>query len=212
MSARYTLHGIFLSGPSYTVALALSLAGEAFDYVHVNLRAGEQKSPEFLAKNRFGQVPCLTDNASGRNLCQSAAILEYIADKTGKLGGATLEERIAAREWMFWCWDKLVAPIYRSRMAKLGLRPLDEATLAMYAADGAAALGFLDKSLAGRDWLVGEGATIADIDLYGVVHYAGEAGFDFSPYGNINAWVARVRSLPGFGQPAQLLPAESRAA
>jgi glutathione S-transferase len=212
MTARFTLHGIYLSGPTYKVGLALALAGEPFDYDHVNLRAGEHKSPEFLAKNRFGQVPCLTDTSNGRNLCQSASILEYVADKTGKFGGATLEERIAAREWMFWVWDKLAAPVYRTRGVKAGFRTLDEATLQMYAAEATAALGFLDKALAGRDWLVGEAPTIADIDVYGVVHYVGEAGFDLAPFPNLTAWVARFRALPGFGDPADILPPETRAA
>ena len=54
MPARYTLHGIFASGPTYKVGLMLSLAGEHFDYVHVNLREGEHKRPEYLAKQRFG--------------------------------------------------------------------------------------------------------------------------------------------------------------
>ncbi|GGH24829.1 glutathione S-transferase [Alsobacter metallidurans] len=212
MTARYTLHGIFLSGPTYKVGLALALAGEPFDYTHVNLRAGEHKTPEFMAMNRFGQVPCLTDNSNGRNLCQSASILEYIADKTGKLGGATLDERVAAREWMFWVWDKLAAPIYRVRGAKAGFRTLDDATVAMYVGEAGAALKFLDNALAGRSWLVGEGPTIADIDVYGVVHYAGDAGVDLAPYPNVVAWVERFRALPGFAEPAALLPAESKAA
>jgi glutathione S-transferase len=212
MSARYTLNGIFLSGPTYKVALMLSLSGEPFDYVHINLREGAQKSPDYLAKNRFGQVPCLTDNSSGRNLCQSASILEYLADKLGKFGGATLDERIAAREWMFWDFDKLAVPVYRTRVAKLGIRQFDPAVVAHFEADAKAGLGVLDGALAGRNWLVGENPTIADIDIYGVVHYAGEAGLDLSAYPNVAAWVARFEALPGFGQPADLLPKQDRQA
>src|SRR5215213_9416813 len=120
MSARYTLHGIFASGPTYKVGLMLALAGEPFDYVHVALREGEHKTPAYLAKQRFGQVPLLVDNSNGRHLCQSAAILEYLADKTGKFGGATLQERMDAREWVFWEFDRLSKGIYRPRAAKLG--------------------------------------------------------------------------------------------
>ena len=93
MPARYTLHGVWASGPTYKVGLMLALAGEPFDYVYINLREGEHKQPEYLMKQRFGQVPLLVDNSNGRHLCQPASIIEYLADATGPFGGASLDER-----------------------------------------------------------------------------------------------------------------------
>ena len=212
MPARFTLHGVFLSGPTYKVGLFLALAGEPFDYVHVSLRDGEHKQPAYLAKQRFGQVPLLVDNRNGRHLCQSAAILEYLADVTGKFGGATLEERIQAREWMYWDFDRLAPSIFRSRGIRRGFRQAGPELVETYAADGRTALKLLDDHLAGRSWVVGEGPTMADIDLYGVIHYAGEGGFDLGPLDNIRAWTARLEALPGFGGPEALLPQASKAA
>jgi glutathione S-transferase len=212
MSARYELHGIWLSGPAYKVGLMLSMCGEPFDYVHVNLRGGEHKTPAFLAKQRFGQVPLLIDNGNGRKLCQSASILEYLADMLGKFAGDTEEEKIEAREWMFWEFDRLAPNIYRSRGMRLGLRSMPFDTAAMYFSDGNAALKVLDDHLAGRNWLVGKNATIADIDLYGVIDYAAAGGFNLAQYANISAWIARFKALKGFGTPDQILPKESRKA
>jgi glutathione S-transferase len=212
MPARYTLHGIFASGPTYKVGLMLSLAGEPFDYVHVNLREGEHKRPEYLAKQRFGQVPLLEDNSNGRQLCQSASILEYLADKTGKFGGATFEERIEAREWVFWGWDRLTRGIYRPRAAKLGFVTFAPEVLAHYEAEGQAALKALDQHLAGRSFVVGEAPTFADVDLYGVVAYAPQAGIDLGTFPNLQAWMKRIEAMPGFALPESLLPKESRAA
>src|ERR1700692_2550777 len=96
---RFTLHGFWLSGPTYKEGLILSLSGAPFSYVHVNLREGEHKRPDYLAKNRYGQVPCLT--AGKMHLCQSAAILEHLADALGKFKGASIEEKARIREWMF---------------------------------------------------------------------------------------------------------------
>src|SRR5688500_10321549 len=143
MPARFALHGVFLSGPTYKVGLFLSLAGEPFDYVHVNLREGEHKQPPYLAKQRFGQVPLLVDRNNGRQLCQSAAILGYLADTTGKFGGASLDARIQAREWMYWDFDRLAAPIYRSRGMKLGIRQSTPELVEMYAKEGATGLEVL---------------------------------------------------------------------
>jgi glutathione S-transferase len=212
MPARYELHGFWPSGPTYKVGLMLALCGEPFDYVSVNLRSGEHKKPEFLAKQRFGQVPLLIDAGNGRSLCQSASILEYLADMLGKFAGDTVEEKIQAREWMFWDFDRLAPTIYRSRGMRIGLRSMTFETAAMYFNEGHIALKVLDDHLAGRDWLVGGGPTIADIDLYGVIDYAPAGGFDLGRYGNLSAWIGRFKALKGFGSPEQILPKESRKA
>ncbi|MGO4571475.1 glutathione S-transferase family protein [Microvirga sp. 2TAF3] len=212
MPARFELHGVFLSGPTYKVGLMLSLAGEPFDYVHVNLREGEHKQPTYLSKQRFGQVPLLVDRSNGRQLCQSAAILEYLADTLGKFGGATLDERLQAREWLYWEFDRLAPAIYRSRSIRKGFRKGGPELLEMYATEADAALTVLDRHLAGRNWVVGEGATIADIDIYGVIAFAEEAEIGLASYPNIVAWVKRVEALPGFGPTGKLLPPETKAA
>src|SRR5690606_29737506 len=109
MPARFELHGIFFSGPTYKVGLMLSLAGEPFDYVHLAMMSGAHRQPAYLSTQRFGQVPLLVDRSNGRHLCQSAAILEYLADLLGKFGGATLDERLQVREWLYWDFDRLAA-------------------------------------------------------------------------------------------------------
>ena len=212
MPARYTLHGSFRSGPTYKVALMLALAGEPFDYVHVNMREGEHKQPAYLARQRFGQVPLLVDNENGRQLCQSASILEYLADRLGKFGGANLDERIRAREWMFWDFDRLAPHIYRPRAARAGFRQFDPAVIAQHETEGKAALKVLDDHLAGRAWLVGDAPTIADIDVYGVIAYAPDGGSDLGAYPNLSAWKQRVEALPGFAVASRLLPQETKAA
>jgi glutathione S-transferase len=212
MPARYSLHGSFRSGPTYKVGLMLALAGEPFDYEHVNMREGEHKQPAYLAKQRYGQVPLLVDNENGRHLCQSASILEYLADRIGKFGGASLDERIRAREWMFWDFDRLAPHVYRPRAARTGIRQYDPAVLAQHETEGKAALKVLDDHLAGRSWLVGDAPTIADIDVYGVIVYARDGGYDLDAYPSLSAWKGRVEALPGFASPEQLLPKETRAA
>ena len=211
MSARFTLHGIAASGPTYKVGLMLSLCGEPFNYAHVDLRSGEHKQAPFLAINRFGQVPALVDQSNGKGLSQSGAILDYLADKLGKFGGVTLDDRLKAREWMFWGWDKLDPCVYRLRGWKLGYRQLEPAQVAMYEAERAFALGFLETWFAsGQDWLAGEQPTIADIDLYGVVAYLGQSGYDVSAHPHLAAWTARIAALPGFAPVETLLPQASR--
>jgi len=209
MANRFTLHGIWLSGPTYKVALMLSLCRQPFDYVHVDLRAGEHKHPSYLAKNRYGQVPCLTDGAA--HYCQSASILQYLAETFDMFNGHSANERAHIREWMFWEFDRLAPAIYRSRAYRAGFRQADDSVKAMYADEGKTALTVLENALGKAEWLVGGRPTIADIDVYGVVHYAGDGGFDLSAYPNIAAWKTRMEALPGFGAPGQIMP-QSKAA
>jgi glutathione S-transferase len=212
MAAPYKLHGLWLSGPTYKVGLMLAMTGQKFDYEAINLREGAGQKPEYKAKSRWGQVPCLTVAASGQHLTQSAAILGYLAQATGKFAGANADEQQTIREWLLWSADRLGPPIYRSRAAKLGFRQMDPATVQMYATEGNAALKAIDDHLKGRDWIVGTAATIADIDAYGVIAYAKDGGFDLGAYPNVSAWLKRFEALPGFGKAEALLPKETRAA
>ena len=185
------------------------MAGKKFDYVHVNLRAGEHKAPAYLKKNRFGQVPCLEDTKKKLCVVQSPVILEYLADELKKFRGASAKDRLSIREWLFWEFDRLAPPMFRARGIRLGLRQATFETLAMYTADGGMALQALDGALKGRKWLVGKTCTIADIAIYGSLSYAGAGGFDLSAHGNIAKWKKRFELQKGWRPAEALLPKQN---
>jgi glutathione S-transferase len=212
MTARYELHGFWPSGPTYKVALMLALSGEVFDYVSLNIRAGEHKAPSFVAKQRYGQVPMLVDTKEKLDLCQSAAILQYLAEVTGKFGGASKADTQMIREWLFWSFDRLAPPIYRMRGQRLGIRSIHQATAEMYVAEGNVALKVIDDHLKGRKWLVGDAPSIADIDVYGVMAYAAAGGYVLANYPELSGWMGRMEGLKGFAAWDVLLPKETRAA
>ena len=207
--SKLTLYGIWLSGPTYKAGLALSLMGQPFAYKHVDLRAGAHKQPDYLAINRFGQVPALVDG--DLKLCQSGAILLHLADKFGKMGGKTAEEKARVREWLFWEFDRLASNIYRPRAIKRGFMKADDNVHQMYLNQAGDALKVLDGALAKSDFLVGSEPTIADVAVYGDVAYAEEAAIDLSPYANVKAWMARVEKLPGFKKYEDVLPKQDAA-
>jgi len=205
---RFTLHGTMMSGPTYTVGLMLSLCRHPFSYIHVNLREGQHKQPDYLVKNRYGQVPALRDGQIF--LVQSAAILEHLAESLKKFDGKTPMERIRVREWLFWQWDKLSLPVLRLRARNRGFRQFGDEVRTMYDTEAKAALAVLEHELAKSDWIVGKRPTIADIGVFAVVRYTPEALIDLTPYPNVVAWKKRIEALPGFGTPEQILPMESR--
>ena len=205
---RFTLHGFALSGPTYTVALMLNLCRHPYSYIHVNLREGAHKQPDYLVKNRYGQVPCLRDGQVF--LCQSAAILEYLAEVLQKFDGRSSADKHRVREWLFWMWDRLAVPVFRLRQRARGLRQFGDEAKIMYEGEARSSFALLEHELDKSEWLVGKKPTIADIGAYGVARYASEAGIDISAYPKVVDWKRRFEALPGFATPEQSLPLESR--
>lgn len=205
---RFTLYGSMTSGPSYTVGLMLALSRHPFSYIHVNLREGQHRQPDYLVKNRYGQVPTLRDGQM--NYVQSAAILEHLAEALGKFEGKTQMERQRIREWLFWQWDKLSVPLFRLRARARGLRQFGDEVRAMYDTEAKAALAVLEHELSRSEWIVGKKPTIADVGIYAVIRYSPEANVDLANYPHVVEWKKRFEALPGFGTPEQILPMESR--
>ena len=202
--SSFTLYGVALSGPTYKVALMLSLCGERFSYRHTNLREGAHKTPQFLAINRYGQVPALIHGEL--KLCQSGAILQYLSETTGKFGGSETLVRQRSREWLFWDADRLSPGVYRTRAIARGFFKAEPPTAAVYREAGEAGLKVLDQALAGSAFLTGAAPTIADIACYGVVAFAEEGEFRLADYPSIKSWGTRMSALPGFKAPYDLLP------
>lgn len=206
---RYTLYGIHASGPTYKVGLMLHLTGTLFDYEHVDLRSGAHKADAFLAKNRYGQVPVLDDHEKDMCLCQSSVILDYLADETGRFGGKDRAERLRAREWQLWGAGQLSAGIYRTRALKLGFFNFPEQVAEANLSAATGALKELNGLLDDRDWLVGRLATIADLDIYGIVAYAPQAQIDLAPFAHVRRWMGRVEALSGVRSVEVALPRQS---
>jgi glutathione S-transferase len=205
---RFTLYGFAGSTSTYTAALMLAVCRHPFSYIHVSLRDGAHKLPDYLVKNRYGQVPALRDGQMF--LVQSAAILLHLAEVLGKFDGKTPLEKARIREWLFWQWDKLALPIYRLRARNRGFRQFGDEVRVMYDTEAKAAIAVLESELTKSEWIAGKKATAADVGIYGVLRYCPDANIDLGNYPHVSAWKKRFEALPGFAAPEQLLPMESR--
>ncbi len=201
-----TLFGSFTSSSSYKPMLYLALARLPFSFRTVNLKYGAQKEADYLAVNRYGQVPALRHR--GLTIVQSNVILDYLARTTGHFAGATEQDQWTAREWLSWEADNVtnVAKVrHYSRFRKV-----DPAVMDYFRPLAEAAVGHVDAALAGRDWLVGEGPTIADIGCWGRMVFMAEGGLDIGRWPNVEAWSQRLAALPGFALPYDLIPKKDR--
>ena len=199
---RLTLYGSFTSSSTYKPMLFLSLSRLPFDFRTVNLKFGRQKEPEYLAVNRYGQVPALRHK--DLTIVQSNVILDYLARVTGCFEGKTEQDRWTAREWLSWESDAI------TNVAKIRhyhrFRTVDPAVMDYFRPPAEAAIGFVNTALEDRDWLVGDAPTIADIGCWGRMVFMAEGGFDIANWPNVQAWSQRLAAMEGFALPYDLTP------
>ena len=199
---RLTLFGSFTSSSSYKPMLYLALARLPFSFRTVNLKFGVQKLPDYLAVNRYGQVPALRHR--GLTIVQSNIILDYLARTTGHFAGTTEQEQWTAREWLSWEADNITNVAKVRHYSRF--RAVDPAVMDYFRPLAEAAIGFVDTALEGRDWLVGDAPTIADIGCWGRMVFMAEGGLEIERWANVAAWSRRLGAMPGYAPPYDLIP------
>jgi glutathione S-transferase len=185
-----------ISGNCYKVRLLFSLLGIEYERREVSVidRSGRA---ELLGDLNPGlRVPTLVLD-DGRPLAESDAILVYFAEGTEYLP-TDRYERAQALQWMFFEQYSHEPNIAVLRFwAHAEIKPDPREAVAKFNG-GLAALEAMERHLAGRDFFVGDRATVADIALYAYTHVADEGGFEIARFEAIGAWLERVRALPGY--------------
>ncbi|MBX3498466.1 MAG: glutathione S-transferase family protein [Alphaproteobacteria bacterium] len=199
---RLTLYGSFTSSSSYKPMLFLALSGLPFSFRTVNLKKGVQKEAAHLAINRYGQVPVLAHR--GLVIVQSNVVLDYLARTTGFFEGRTEQDRWRAREWLSWENDAIT---YVARVRHYSrFRQVEPAVMDYFRPLAEGALDFIDKALEGRDWLVGDACTIADIGCWGRMVFMAEGGMSMDGRANLRKWATGLQAMAGFALPYDLIP------
>jgi glutathione S-transferase len=191
------LYNSQLSGNCYKARLLLALLGIPFERVELDVIDRSNRRDVLGGKNPALRVPTLElDN--GEHLAESNAILWYLADGTEYVPKDALE-RARVLQWMFFEQYEVEPNLAVARfwISVLGEREKYAAELEEKWRAGNKTLAALDEHLDGREWLVGDAYSIADISLYGYTHVADEGGFELAQYPNVQAWLDRVAAQPG---------------
>jgi glutathione S-transferase len=191
------LYNSQLSGNCWKVRLLLSLLGIPFERVELDVVDRSNRRDLLGGKNPALRVPTL-ELDDGEHLAESNAILWYLADGTPYLPGDALA-RARVLQWMFFEQYEIEPNLAVARfwISILGEQERYEAELEGKWRAGNRALAALDEHLDGREFLVGDGYSIADIALYAYTHLADEGGFDLGRYPAVRAWLGRVAARPG---------------
>lgn len=191
------LYGHPLSGNAHRAQALLTLLGVDYQYVLVDLKAGEHKGAAFLALNPLGQVPVLTDGDLA--LRDSTAILLYIAHKHDRAHKWLPVDAVGAaqvQEWLSVAVNEIQHGPFVVRAIKLFGSPADPGEA--NAKTHKLFTDLIEPHLSGRNWLVGSAPTLADLACYSYIARVTEGGFDLGRYPAIGAWLARVEQIDGF--------------
>jgi glutathione S-transferase len=192
------------SGHSYKVALALTLSGVAFEQRAVDLNLPRDARPDdFRRASLFGEVPAFVDE-DGLAITQSNAILDYIARRYGALDGATPAAKTRVREWLAWEANRIAMSLPHLRFSRR-FTPAGDALEAYWTARMNADLDRMDEALAASAFLAGDAPTIADVSCCGYLFWADQASVDVAAWPHVDAWLSRIRSLPRWQAPYDLL-------
>jgi glutathione S-transferase len=209
----YKLHGFSQSGNTYKVALLLQALELPWTAVHLpiaDFAAGLQRSDAWRGElNAMGEVPIL--EVDGRKMTQSAAIMLYLAQKHGDFAGKDDDERQEVMRWLFFDNHKFTSYFATLRFMKsFGPTEPQPEVMKFLRSRVDNAWGIAEKHLTGRDYIVGSAPTIADMSLCGYLYFPPEeSGFDVGrQFPAMAAWLEKLKQLPGWKQPYDLLPGE----
>ncbi|WP_101068970.1 glutathione S-transferase family protein [Roseovarius salinarum] len=199
------LHCFGESGNAYKAALALELSGLDWAPVFVDFFGGATRTPDYRALNEMGEVPVLEDGAF--RLTQSGAIQQWITDRTGRFGGAP-GDRYEVLRWVLWDNHKLSSQAGMARFLMNFMpeekRPAEVITFLQGRLKGA--YKTLDAHLEGRDWIVGDAMTNADLSCCGYLFYPEPFGFSRADWPRIDRWLSNIEGTPGWKHPYDLMP------
>ena len=205
----FQLYCFAQSGNAYRAALMLNLIGAKWEPIWIDFfGSGVQRTPGYReGVNEMGEVPVLVHGK--KKLTQSGVILTYLSDLTGKFKPQGEDEKLEALRWIIFDNQKVNGFLGPFRFLKNFAKPAgDPAVLAFMKGRFDSALGIVNKRLTGRQYLVSDKPTIADVSMTAYLYYpAEEFGFDIAKdHPAIDAWLERMKALPGWKHPYDLMP------
>jgi len=185
----------------HKVTLMLEETGLPYQIQPVNIGAGDQFTPAFLAISPNNKMPALvdhqpTDGGAPQSVFESGAILLYLAEKTGRFLPADSRGRVAVLEWLFWQMAGL-GPM-SGQMGHFNVYAPDKIPYAIerYNNEVRRLHGVMDKRLAQTAYLGGEAYSIADMTSYPWIGAYDTLPVDFDAFPNLKRWHDAIAARP----------------
>ncbi|WP_158881142.1 glutathione binding-like protein [Rhodanobacter sp. L36] len=181
----------------HKITLFLEESGIPYQVIPVNIGKGDQFKPEFLKISPNNRMPAIVDTdpldgGEPLGIFESGAILQYLAEKTGKFLPATLRDRFVVLEWLFWQVGGL-GPM-AGQNHHFGRYAPDKISYAIdrYVNETRRLYGVLDHRLEGRHFIAGDDYTIADMAAYPWIVPHQAQGMELEQFSNLKRWFDHI--------------------
>ena len=204
MTPEFRLYCFAQSGNAFKVALMLKLCGAKWEPRFADFFGGETRTPAYRETiNEMGEVPVLEHR--GKKLSQSGVILHYLADHFAQVRSG--EDKLEVLRWILWDNHKLTSYIATLRwLVTLAQGRRDAGDTSSCAAASRARWGSSTSIWRKSAFAAGNEPTIADFSMCGYLYWPDEFGVSWTDYPRVGAWLERIRKLPGWVHPYELMP------
>ena len=198
----------------HKVHIALEELGLPYQVVPVNIGAGEQFRPEFLAITPNHRIPAIVDpdGPGGKplTLFESGAILIYLAEKAGQLIPADLAERLTCLQWLMFQMGG-IGPMFGqwNHFANYAPEKIPYA-IERYSNEVRRLYGVLEKRLSASPYLAGDAYSIADIASFPWVRNAERRGIDLIEFPGVKRWLGEIEARPAVQRGLAVLSDQQR--
>ena len=186
----------------FKITIALEELGLSYNTHPINIGKGDQFAPEFLAFSPNNRMPAIIDSQGPEgapiSVFESGAILLYLAQKTGKLLPEDARGRVEVNEWLMWQMGGFGPMLGQAHHFIKYAKEEVPYGIMRYGNEANRLYGVLDRRLAGREFVVGDMLTIADIAILPWTRTFYNQNVDIEAYPHVKAWRQRLLERPAF--------------
>lgn len=195
----------------HKVSLFLEEAKLEYKVHPINIGKGDQFDLEFLKIAPNNRIPAIVDNNpigdnKALSIFESGAILEYLADKTGKFLAKSGPKRYEALQWLYWQMGGFGPMLGQNHHFNQYADEKIPYAIERYENESRRLYGILNKQLEGKKFITGDDYSIADMACYPWALYAERQNVDLTNYPNIQAWIKRIEERPATKAAYDLIP------
>jgi len=193
----------------HKVHIMLEECGLPYAVHAVDIGAGDQFEPEFLAISPNNRIPAIVDpdGPEGKpiSLFESGAILLYLAGKTGRFLPASVRGKYEATQWLMWQMAGFGPMLGQTHHFRIYAPEKIDYAINRYTREAGRLYGVLERQLEGRAYVVGDEYTIADMAILPWTRSRRNQGVEMSAFPNVARWIERLQARPAVQRGLEVL-------
>lgn len=180
----------------HKVHIMLEECGLPYRIHHIDIGAGDQFSPKFLAISPNNKIPAIVDSngpdGKPMSLFESGAILIYLASKVGKFLGSTEREKFTTLQWLMFQMGGVGPMLGQAHHFRIYAPEKIDYAINRYTNEAKRLYGVIDKRLADSSYLAGDSYTIADIATFPWLRSWKNQGIELAEFPNVQRWFNEI--------------------